>query len=119
MADYIEREAALEAISEWLMKALHTENMSSYNEGERAAYRTALSEIAELPAADVAQVRHGRWEYDEEAGEYYCSECHRTTDDRHDEIQEYDGKKVIALCLPRYCGYCGARMDGGQNDGTA
>jgi hypothetical protein len=53
MTDYIEREAAIDAISEWLMKALHPENMSSYNEGERAAYRTAISEIAELPAADV------------------------------------------------------------------
>ncbi len=51
--DYISREAAIDAISEWLMKALHPENMSSYNEGERAAYRTAISEIAELPAADV------------------------------------------------------------------
>lgn len=52
-SDYISREAALDAISEWLMKALHPENMSSYSEGERAAYRTALSEIADLPAADV------------------------------------------------------------------
>lgn len=51
--NYISREAALDAISEWLMKALHQENMSSYNDGERAAYRTAMSEIAELPAADV------------------------------------------------------------------
>lgn len=75
-----------------------------------------LDDVEDYPAADVAPVRHGRWEYDEEAGEYYCSECHRTTDDRHDEIQEYDGKKVIALCLPRFCGYCGAKMDGGQND---
>ena len=49
MSDYISREAALDAISEWLMKALHPENTSSYNEGERAAYRTAISEIAELP----------------------------------------------------------------------
>lgn len=54
--EYIEREKALDAISEWLMKALHAENMSSYNEGERAAYRTALSEVAELPAADVRPV---------------------------------------------------------------
>ena len=56
MAEYIERKKALDAISEWLMKALHPENMSSYNEGERAAYRTALSEIVSLPAADVRPV---------------------------------------------------------------
>lgn len=56
MTEYIEREKALDAISEWLMKALHTENMSSYNEGERAAYRTELSEIADFHAADVRPV---------------------------------------------------------------
>ena len=54
--EYIEREKALDAITEWLMKALRSENMSSYNEGERAAYRTALSEIAGIPAADVRPV---------------------------------------------------------------
>ncbi len=61
MADYISRDAAKDAISEWLMKALHPENMSSYSEGERAAYRTALSEIADLPAADVRPVVRAKW----------------------------------------------------------
>lgn len=56
MKKYIECEKAVVVISEWLMKTLHSENMSSYNEGERTAYRTALSEILNLPAADVRPV---------------------------------------------------------------
>ena len=107
MAEYIEREEALQFK---LTRRCEKITVAQAVSDAIAAY------IEAIPAADVAPVRHGRWEYDEEAGEYYCSECHRTTDDRHDEIQEYDGKKVIALCLPRFCGYCGARMDGGQDD---
>ena len=56
MAEYIERDKAIKAVSGWYRKALHPENISSYNEGERAAYITALSEIANLPAADVRPV---------------------------------------------------------------
>lgn len=54
--EYIERDKAIKAVSGWYRKALHPENMSRYNEGERAAYRTALSEIANLHAADVRPV---------------------------------------------------------------
>ena len=52
----IEREAAIEAVTVWYKKACRPENMSSYNMGERAAYTTAISEIAEIPAADVRPV---------------------------------------------------------------
>ena len=72
--EYIEREKALDAISEWLMKALHTENMSSYNEGERDAYRTSLSEIANLPAADVRPVAKAHWVYTDRS-RLVCSNC--------------------------------------------
>ena len=56
MAEYIEREAAIEAVTMWYKKACRPENMSSYNMGERAAYTTAISEIAKLHAADVRPV---------------------------------------------------------------
>lgn len=72
MAEYIERDKAIKAVSEWYRKALHPENMSSYNKGERAAYRTALSEIANLPATDVRPV-------------VLCRDC-----DMY-ECHEYDG----------------------------
>lgn len=57
-------------------------------------------------------VVHGRWIEDRETGEIYCSLCGKTTNDMHDEICEFEGKKVVALRYPRFCGNCGARMEG-------
>ena len=53
-----------------------------------------------FPAADVVEVRHGRWEYKEEHkgskyGYYYCSIC---------------GMASWASNSP-YCPNCGAKMD--------
>lgn len=69
----------------------------------------------EPPAADVAPVRHGRWDgegdgYAEtEDGEmalvydvWNCSECGYTIDDGIDD----------PALLPNYCPNCGAKMDG-------
>ena len=47
-----------------------------------------------LPAADVAEVKHGTWV--EKGGKMWCSLCHATN------------KKY----KPPYCSYCGAKMDG-------
>ena len=40
-----------------------------------------------------------------------CSKCGRPTEDRHDAVKEFNGKRVIARVYPYYCGYCGAKMD--------
>lgn len=70
-----------------------------------------LDDIKNAPTADVAPVVHGRWVVDERCGDYFCTECGRRTVDRHDEIKEFEGAPVIALTLPHYCGYCGAKME--------
>lgn len=116
MAEYIEREEAMFRLSKWLEKASDINNRGLYNFGEIAAYQTSIFEINSIPAADVKPVVRGTWVYDDETGEICCSECGRITNDRHDEIQEFDGKKVIALCYPRYCGFCGADMRGEKDD---
>ena len=95
MDEYIKREDALTALS----KSGVTCNMRAHKI------------VAALPAADVAEVRHGRWipkinhtympvEYDENGApilhrytSYYCSLCGR------EEAKEEP-----------YC-HCGARMD--------
>lgn len=73
------------------------------------------SEILSLPAADVAPVRHGHWigEGDGYAdGElvfdvWHCSECDYCIDDGTDDPER----------LPKYCPGCGAKMDGGNDNG--
>lgn len=71
--------------------------------------------IHEAKPADVVEVVHGEWIEDTE-GEIYCSKCGKYTYDRHDEIKQFNGTTVIALCYPRFCGNCGADMRGGRNE---
>ena len=87
MVEYIEREAARQA---------HI----------KASLTTRL--IDAIPAADVAEVRHGRWiELDECANEgVYCSVCHK-------KVYKIDyawSNNPVKMKSP-YCPNCGARMD--------
>ena len=89
MAEYIEREAAIEAVKYAWAKGL-----------EPSQY------IEIIPAADVAPVRHGRWI---DKGEYaVCTECGGRSGIQH------DGVEPIPL-MTQFCPNCGARMDGGTN----
>ena len=75
MAEYIDREVAL-------MKLMQ-DGCSAKN----------LQSISDMPAADVAPVRHGRWKrYGKNLGE--CSECGEIVSVRNN-----------------YCPNCGAKMD--------
>ena len=77
-------------------------------------YMTQLNErayfkqiITDLPTADVAPVRHGRWvEYENKVdkGFYYCSECKR-------QAVNYDKEEYTIEVLSDYCPNCGAKMD--------
>ena len=95
--EYISREAALE--------------ITTRTCGDYAA---AFAEIRKLPAADVAEVVHGRWigEGDGYADGalvcdvWHCSVCDYTIDDGTDD----------PVRLPKYCAGCGAKMDGGNDD---
>ena len=61
MAEYIEREALKNRFAKrlvWLKKDIHDEYSLGLYDG--CEYDTKL--IDEIPAADVAPVRHGRWE---------------------------------------------------------
>ena len=94
MAEYIEREAAIA----WFMPYAHA--------GESIDADVVISDIKGMKAADVAQVRHGRWI---DKGRYaVCTECGGRSG-----IQ-YDGVEPIPL-MTQFCPNCGARMDGGTN----
>ena len=60
-------------------------------------------ELRELPSADVAPVRHGRWVKYTGMGkeQWMCSEC---------SAEEKNPK------VANYCYHCGAKMDGGKED---
>ena len=91
MDEYIEREAAIAAIM---------------SDPPDAHYQSWYAEkINEIPAAEVAQVRHGRWIEQEKytfGVLYDCSICvNRILDNGHSW---------------NYCPNCGCRMDGGDDE---
>lgn len=62
--------------------------------------------ITKFPAADVVEVRHGKW-IKKEDGHYICSECGRTR-----PYSNY--AHAIDNWVCNYCHYCGVKMDGGK-----
>lgn len=82
MSDYIKRDDAIKA----------------FDPEQRRDWYTPwiVEELKDIPSADVAPVRHGRWEIidAEEPRRYGCSECKR-----------------LSWHMENYCPNCGARMD--------
>ena len=101
MAEYIEREAAINWIYE-LIKA--RQKWLSDARGEIQGLNAAMCGIEDIPSADVAPVRHGRWD-DFKPGmplqRKICSECGHITNPWL--VQVYN-----------FCPICGAKMDGGE-----
>ena len=86
MAEYIERETAVSAVmaAKWV-------------DGSDGAM--AMEIVASPPAADVAPVRHGRWQGS--SGDT-CSVCGEEC---------FDWSNMRAFLYP-YCPYCNTKMDG-------
>lgn len=94
MAEYIERAEALE--------------ITTRTCGDYAA---AWTEIRKLPAADVVPVVHGRWLH---SG---CEECSGLEVVKCSECNHEAFAIAFYVCNGNYCPSCGARMDGGVDNG--
>lgn len=94
MGDYIDREELL----------TYQYNASHSNWPQLAEMVVSVKDIEDAPAADVAQVVHGRWR---ESGPLLeCQSC--------GEIYSRLGGNAGKLW--NYCPNCGAKMDGGGDD---
>ena len=101
MAEYIEREAISEEIRKYYYK---NPPNSSYGEGFDRGLDKAQRAILDAPSADVAPVRHGKWEIvvGSNGKEYMVCTCCRVS-------QDLTG-------VFTYCPNCGAKMDGGNGN---
>ena len=113
MAEYIEREKTVE-----LLRSLGNREYRK----EKGTIQDAIKMISYpeyTPAADVAPVVHGRWEwFDEETGTpstgyerewgWRCSHCKEELPDDYDDP---DDRPAF-----RFCYNCGAKMDGGADN---
>lgn len=107
MADYISREAAVEIARKYRIM-----NGSTLGRHTWLADRIAF-EIEELPAADVAEVRRGKWNIrvsDERTLCLECSVCGRRVDNIELRNLLKHGKYGEACRRYPYC-HCGARME--------
>ena len=108
MKEYIERAAVHE-----LVKSIPHYQMFNY---DRTESLIGISPddvdfgVDKIPAADVAEVRRGRWlTTDAYPHHLYCSVCYKT--------YAKNAKWVNELDLPtNYCPNCGALMDGKEVD---
>ncbi|MFR1505993.1 MAG: hypothetical protein ACLST8_07630 [Agathobaculum sp.] len=95
MAEYIEREAAEDAVGEAHLKGLNP-----------------LWELRDVPAADVAPVVHGRWDdsgrytFPSGAAAVRCTNCGCALTESEYRLNNWN-----------YCPVCGAKMGGGEVDG--
>ena len=110
MAKYINLDELLEDIERNVVFTLRPDKPSSINAELRGA-KKIIDRIQCAPAADVVEVRHGRWI---DMGDFIsCSVCNST------RLKEFLCDYAVAKRLDvrtNYCPHCGARMDGGVND---
>lgn len=102
MDEHIERAAVLAALEK--INPVDFGSMFNYemHRGVRECLREVNSEVEAIPAADVVEIRHGRWNVveiltDDTQTVGKCSIC-------SDIISWFEK-------LPNYCPNCGARMD--------
>ena len=93
MARYIDADFLLKDIRESVVFSVRDAKTSP----ELRGARKIIDRIENAPTVDVVEVKHGEW--DNNGGFYRCSECINYTN------YDYD-----------YCPYCGAKMDGKEND---
>ena len=104
MDEYIKREEAIK-----IAESYKPQNGSSFCRNRGIADYIA-EDISMIPAADVAQVRHGRWICIRKGyGEYKCSVCHGMDSNCSDYYSDH------VVTEQEYCPFCGAKMDGGAD----
>lgn len=98
--EYIERNDVMDRITFCRMEDPETKV-------ERVTGVVRTKDILAIPAADVVEVKRGRWVHTDEA----------LTLDAKDECSECSFHTVIRRNLSRlaYCPNCGAKMDGGND----
>lgn len=103
MSDYIEREAVEKML----------ENAQIITDGEYCGYCTEDINLSSISAADVAEVRHGRWVRPHWRNSVSCADCSECGAEAHHA--EYRGVQKYY----KNCPSCGARMDKEEDEHEA
>lgn len=116
MAEYIDRDAVYTAFANACTDVLERASEIVYISG--FSYERVIEILDNIPTVNVAPIKHGQWEcvYDDSTGEtdITCSHC-KNTRTVNGCFVSTDGKSCYFE--DDYCPYCGAKMDGGANNG--
>lgn len=103
MVEYIEREAAFDAITDIAGK---TSTRSAYE----AVWKSART-LKKIPTADVVPVVHGKWIRPHWKNSDYCCDCSECDGEAMHREYQWNKKGIYPIC-PN----CGAKMDGGADN---
>lgn len=81
------------------------------DKGYADGWNAAVKILKEAPAADVQEVKHGKWikmYNNPDDGNYYCPECHHS-------IDIATGRETPRDRGFFYCPHCGAKMEKGES----
>ena len=103
MTDFINLDAAYDSdtLTDWYISSVGSEPPVWTDEHIEELLNDFYVIPKDTPAADVAPVRHGHWIINSDGYYPQCSEC----------MSEPRGREMT-----KYCGECGAKMDGDKND---
>lgn len=111
MAEYIDRDAVYTAFANACTDVLERASEIYYIAG--FSYEHVIEILDDIPATDVAPVVHGRWD---DSGRYTfpsgntavrCTNCGCALTESEYRLNNWN-----------YCPVCGARMDGGADNGN-
>lgn len=104
MSEYINRGTAFDAITDLAGKA---STRSAYE----AVWESARA-LKKIPAADVAPVVHARWVRPHWRNSNYCCDCSECGGEAMHRDYQWNKNGIYPIC-PN----CGAKMDGGADNG--
>ena len=114
MDEYIKKEAAMTVP---VLPKEHREYQTfNLDDAYEQGWNDALENLVNVPTADVAPVRHGRWEFKDDDGAYpwttkaICSECKKVI--AWNARLSLKNNQIEFAHENHYCLNCGAIMDG-------
>lgn len=87
--------------------------VSAYGEAAVDVINHVEKFVDEMPTIE-SEVRNGRWIRNATSEGYHCSNCGHHVDS---PIGEMIDPRDYEFYLDKYCGGCGAKMDGGADNG--
>ena len=99
--EYIEQEAAKARLRIWI-----TDCVLEGDNDAADCYRDCIDLLDSIPAADVVEVRHGRWIQPHWKNSNYCCNCSECEREAMHADYQWNKNGIYPICLN-----CGAIMD--------